>query len=82
MGAIDAIEKLGNLTYAIEHNPNRPSKFLVRIVTLGTGGLDGLPTCETGDTFAYGATLDEAVDRVLDALSAQTGRLRQAYSTV
>ncbi|HUY05261.1 MAG TPA: hypothetical protein VMV62_00895 [Candidatus Paceibacterota bacterium] len=79
---MDAIEKLGNLTYAIEHNRNCPSKFLVRIVTVSTGGLDMLPTRETGDTFAYGATLDEAVDRVLGALSVQTGRLRQAYSTV
>ena len=79
---MDAIEKLGKLTYAIEHNPNYPSKFLVRVVTVSTGGLDMLPTFETKDIFAYGTTLEIAVDRVLDALSVQTGRLRHAYSTV
>lgn len=83
MSATDAIEKLGKLTYQINRNPNCPSEFLVRLVTPGTGGLDGLPTnAETKDIFAYGKTLEEAVDRVLALLEVQTRRLRHTYSTV
>ncbi len=79
---MSALERLGNLTYMVSQDTSRPLKHLVRLVAPGMCSLDMLPTAETRDVFAYGATLDEAVDRVLSALSVQTGRLRRAYSTV
>lgn len=58
------IEKLDKLTYEVRHNPNCPSPFL--IVTCGSGGRIG----NDGNLFAYGRTLNQAVDAALLALDA------------
>jgi hypothetical protein len=79
---MDAIERLGNLTYANECDESRPLKHLVRLAAPFTRGLDMLPTAQTEDIFAYGETLDDAVDRALALLRVRTGRIRQAYATV
>lgn len=79
---MNALEKLGNLTYVKESDESRPLKYLVRLMAPLADRFDMLPTAQTRDIFAYGATLDEAVDRVLDLLSIQTGRLRRAFATV
>ena len=51
-------------TFEVQHNPNCPSPFLVRMVTPGTGRLDSLPPNVTKDTIGYGKTLTEAADNV------------------
>lgn len=79
---MDIITRLNALTYQIEHGPNDPAPFLLRIVTPGRGSLDGLPTHETRDIFAYGKTLEEAASKVFMALEVQTGRLRRSFSTL
>lgn len=76
------ITRLNGLTYQIEHSPNCPSPFLLRIVTPGMGILDKLPTHETQDIFAYGKTLEEAVAQVFMTLEIQTGRLRRHFSNL
>lgn len=58
------IERLNKLTYEVRHNPNCPSPFL--IVTCGSGGRIGAD----GNLFAYGRTLDQAVQAALYALDA------------
>ncbi|MES2994868.1 MAG: hypothetical protein V4681_02475 [Patescibacteria group bacterium] len=61
----DALERLKDLTYAIEHNPNCPSPYLVRLV--GTSGhLDKISdTRKTKDILGYGKTLDQAITQAL-----------------
>ncbi len=61
----EALERLKDLTYAIEHNPNCPSPYLVRLV--GTSGyLDKLSDIrKTKDILGYGKTLDQATSRAL-----------------
>lgn len=50
------------LTYMIEHNPNCPSPFLVR---LPDGILDKRPTYETSDFFGYGETFEDALEHAV-----------------
>ncbi len=48
-------------TYMIEHNPNCPMPYLVRLVTPGSATLDRRPVQElTSDTIGYGKSLGEA----------------------
>jgi len=58
----EALEKIKNETYAIEHNPNCPNPFLVRLVGKG-GCLDKKPSGKTKDILGYGETLEMAVSR-------------------
>jgi hypothetical protein len=47
----------------LEHNPNCPSPFLVRLPGWGTGVLDRkVNMAETNDAFGYGKTLELAAD--------------------
>lgn len=46
-------------TFRIEHNPNCPSPFLVRLVQYGRGQIDGTDQ----DAMGYGKTLGEAAER-------------------
>ena len=79
---MNAIEKLGNLTYVREFDESRPLKHLIRLRAPHANRFDMLPTAQTRDIFAYGATLDEAVDLVLEALSFRTMVLRIVCSTI
>ncbi len=62
---MNALDRLNGKTYAIQHNPNCPSPFLIRIVGKGAGRLDYLSYSKTKDAIAYGKTLEEAVENVL-----------------
>ena len=63
--------KLEKLTFAVQHNPNCPSPWLVRLP--GKGPIDmkhygdplGLTKPETGDILGFGKTFDEAADAAL-----------------
>ncbi|MCZ7470296.1 hypothetical protein M0412_10820 [Agrobacterium sp. O3.4] len=67
-------ERLRDVTYAIQHNPNCPAKYLVRLVGK-SGRIDLKPygnhlprvKHETGDVLGFGKTLDEAIDKALSA---------------
>jgi len=67
-------ERLRDVTYAIQHNPNCPAKYLVRLVG-ESGRIDLKPygnhlprvKHETGDILGFGKTLDEAIDNALAA---------------
>ncbi len=63
---MNAFEMLAGETYMIEHSPNCPMPYLVRVVTPGTGSLDRLHTGQTMDTFAYGHTPEEAAAVALE----------------
>lgn len=64
----DVMKLLRRLVYQVEYSPNCPARYLVRVVTPGTGGLDKLHPSETKDTFAYGETEEEAAAKVLQTL--------------
>ncbi len=59
-----ALFMLREHTYAIEHNPNCPKPYLVRLVG-APGMLDGKPVRETEDHLGYGTTLKEAAVEAL-----------------
>jgi hypothetical protein len=66
-------EELLNLTFAIQHNPNCPSRWLVRLP--GKGPIDfkpygdalGIVKHETGDRLGFGGNLEEATQAALSS---------------
>jgi hypothetical protein len=77
-------EELLNRTFVVQHNPNCPSPFLVRLG--GAGPIDmkpygdglGLRPHQTGDILGFGKTLAEAAE---DALKAATrAALKKPYA--
>lgn len=48
-------------TFQVEHNPNCPSPFKVRLVQYGRGCIDGTEL----DAIGYGKTLEEAAERAV-----------------
>ena len=59
------LDRLNDKTYALQHNPNCPSPFLIRLVGRGQGRLDlapYTPVWETKDRLFFGKTLKEAVE--------------------
>lgn len=68
------LERLRDVTYAVQHNPNCPAKYLVRLVGK-SGRIDLKPygnhfpsvKHETGDVLGFGKTLDEAIDNAIAA---------------
>lgn len=71
---VAGLERLRDVTYAVQHNPNCPAKYLVRLVGK-SGRIDLKPygnhlprvKHETGDILGFGKTLDEAIDNALAA---------------
>ncbi|WP_320196273.1 hypothetical protein RMR10_004395 [Agrobacterium rosae] len=68
------LERLKDITYAVQHSPNCPAKFLVRLV--GKSGVIDLKPYggpftfmknETTDILGFGKTIDEAIDKALAA---------------
>lgn len=49
-------------TFAVQHNPNCPSMFCVRLVGRGTGSLDYEIPSVTKDALGYGKTIEEAAE--------------------
>ncbi len=74
------LEKLGKHTYRLEHSPNCPSQYLVRLVGWGKGKIDGEPiwhplmqksTVQTEDAYGYGKTLEAAAEAAFAMKEAQ-----------
>ncbi len=71
---VAGLERLRDVTYAVQHNPNCPAKYLVRLVGK-SGRIDLKPygnnfpsvKHETGDVLGFGKTIDEAIDNALAA---------------
>lgn len=59
------IEKLNKLTYVVQHNPNCPSPFLVRLCGHSVPSIDLRPYEETRDILGFGKTLEEAAASAL-----------------
>jgi hypothetical protein len=69
----EILEFLSDKTYAIEHNPNCPSQYLIRFPGKN-GAIDKKPPKETKDIVGYGNTLEEAVSEARRAhVVAQAG---------
>ena len=62
---MDEIERLSGYTYALQHNPNCPSPYVIRMVGKGIACLDLKCYEETADRLYFGKTLKEAVNRAL-----------------
>lgn len=54
------LERLNQKTYAVQHNPNCPSPFLVRLVGPGSSRLDLKCYRETKDILGFGKTMANA----------------------
>lgn len=67
------LEAAEHLTYVVQHSPNCPSPYLVR---LPRGAIDMKPYHETGDAFGFGATFAEAFSAARAALSTVSERKR------
>jgi hypothetical protein len=70
----EILDKLSKYTYRIEHNPNCPSQYLVRLVGWSRGQIDGKPTGHplmaqntetTADAYGYGKTLEAAAEAAI-----------------
>lgn len=59
------INTLNQSTYVVEHNPNCPSAFLVRLAGKGLGIIDKKHVSETKDFLGYGNSFTEAATNVL-----------------
>ena len=64
--------KIWEYTFCLEHNPNCPKPYLVRLPG-ATGFIDKKPVWSfdpsvelTGDCYAYGHTLEEAADAAIE----------------
>lgn len=64
--------KIWEYTFCLEHNPNCPSPFLVRLPG-ASGFIDKKPVWSldpsvelTGDCYGYGKTLEEAADAAIE----------------
>lgn len=68
--------ELSKLTFAVQHNPNCPSLFLVRLIGRGEAMLDMKSTQETKDVLGYGLTLRQAAERALKKRQTQTNPYR------
>lgn len=62
---MSSLDKLSGLTYAIQHNPNCPSPFLIRLVGKNRSIIDLKYYDETKDQLFFGLTLEETVEKVL-----------------
>jgi len=56
---------LSHLTYRLEHSPNCPSPYLIRLVAPRGGYIDGESPLKTKDLLAYGRTLEASVEEAL-----------------
>jgi hypothetical protein len=74
---MDVMTRLRQFTYAIQHSPNCPYPFLVRLVGPGAGRLDLLQSDDTKDIRGYGKTERLAARKAL-ASKRKAVRARQA----
>lgn len=57
---MEALDRLNKETYVVQHSPNCPSPFLVRLVGPESGVIDMKYYDETKDILGFGKTLEEA----------------------
>lgn len=70
---MSVLEDLHKLTFAVQHNPNCPSPFLVRLVGHGRAVIDLKPyagfclhrSTLTNDILGFGKTLEEAAEAAM-----------------
>lgn len=62
---VASIRELNRYTYVVQHNPNCPSPFLVRLCGSSIV-IDYKPPGETADVLGYGKTFGEAAKSALD----------------
>ncbi|MBU6388682.1 hypothetical protein KGQ72_02330 [Patescibacteria group bacterium] len=74
---MDSIAMLKQQTFVIEHNPNCPMPFLIRLVAPGTGYIDKLPPGETRDALGYGRTEKEAATRAFKRVNALRRKFKE-----
>ena len=60
----EALELLKNETYVLQHNPNCPNPYCIRLVG-APGRIDMLPAKQTGDIVGYGKTMVLAAQMAL-----------------
>ncbi len=66
---MNSTHRLEGKIYRVEQNPRRTPPVVVRLAAFGRNELDDLPLDRTRDHVATGASLEEAIDRVLAAAS-------------
>ena len=64
---MNILKELSKMTYVVEHSPNCPKRFLVRLVGNGQATIDKKPyfRSETKDILGFGRTLREAAKKAL-----------------
>jgi hypothetical protein len=60
------LDQLAEKTFAIQHNPNCPSPYLVRLAGKGRRMIALKPRSQTADILGYGKTLCEAAAAALE----------------
>ncbi len=80
---MEQIDRIGHLTYSLQHQPNCPKKYLIRLIGDQAGMIDNLPYSPysreyTKDRLFFGKTLKEAIDKALaDEMVARDRRLKK-----
>lgn len=67
------LDQLAEKTFAVQHNPNCPSPYLVRLAGKDRGRIDLNPRNQTHDILGYGKTLCEAAAATLEIQEKQRG---------
>jgi len=80
MNEVCVTQRMSRMTYVVEHNPNCPSPFLVRLVGVGKGILDKLPSRTTRDVLGYGQTFEDAAKEALAMKQAAIDFVRSVRS--
>jgi hypothetical protein len=67
---VSEISRIAHLTYSLQHNPNCPSKYLIRLAGDDSGIIDNrsyssMAENQTKDRLFFGVTLAEAIDKAL-----------------
>jgi len=60
------LEQFTKKMFAVQHKPNHPSPYLVRLIGKGRDGIDLKPPNQTADVLGYGKTLYEAAAAALE----------------
>ena len=60
-----AFDRIGSRTYVVQHNPNCPNPYLIRLVGDKAAAIDLQHPAVTQDRLGYGKTLEEAVEQAL-----------------
>ena len=62
---MNPLDRLADRTYAMQHSPNCPSPYLIRVIGQGKYRLDLEYYDTTKDRLCFGVTLEEAVQKAI-----------------